>query len=377
MASGESASGDMASGDMTSEELTAPAVVAAQPMVDTPDASPFRVIQPATPEVVASGDAADSVLPAAGSVAKSEMKADDATAMDSTPDAGTEPSMEAASEAETAAAMTAENPDMSAKVPGAPTEEMLPEAASALATLISDDSLIFTNSTDRWLRLAKSFSVSQRSVLVNAPKFTATFSIGDSATVQVVDAAQFNFTPPETDNFSGIDVDFGRLLIKSLKADVATEVRFGNKAFDILFPEADLTAAVEVRYARRAGFDPFSQKNHLLLARVVAVSGEVTVVSDDNSEILETGKQWMVRGADEVKISDMPSVPAWIDGSDDSPLDASARSGLQLLLKQEQPVILSLQEATLFRKSEVAALAAQTMLFLGRGDVFLWLRWCS
>jgi hypothetical protein len=65
-------------------------------------------------------------------------------------------------------------------------------------------------------------------------------------------------------------------------------------------------------------------------------------------------------------------VPDWIDPPDpnESTLQSNARSGLLELLKGDQPLEITLREATLFRRAEVGALAGQTLLNLGRGDVY-------
>ncbi len=61
--------------------------------------------------------------------------------------------------------------------------------------------------------------------------------------------------------------------------------------------------------------------------------------------------------------------PTWVDPAE-VPLDASARTGLLELLDGSQPLKLQLREATLFRRSEVAALAARTLVGMGQSEVY-------
>ena len=252
-----------------------------------------------------------------------------------------------------------------------PAMEAGAELEPTLASLTSGTSLLFTKDGDDWKQVVKDTGLTASSVLVNAPKNRSSFSIGKKATVELVDATQIHFVDSTADGeITNIDLDFGRLLIKSIEPDVTTQVRFGGESATIQLLTADSIAAVEIRYARRPGFDAFSEKNHLRLARVVNVQGDVKVMSNDGDEDLVTGKQWMIRGSDQPKVVDVPSTPEWIDASNQSPLDASARSGLMELVKKEQPLHLSMLEATQFRKSEVAALAAQCMLYMDRADVF-------
>ena len=252
-----------------------------------------------------------------------------------------------------------------------PAMEAGSELKPTLASLTSETSLLFTKDGDNWKQVIKDTGVTTSSLLVNAPKNRSIFSIGKEATVELVDATQIHFVDPAVvGEMANIEFDFGRLLIKSNEPDVTTQVRFGDKSTTIQLLTADSVAAVEIRYARRPGFDAFSEKNHLRLARVVNVQGEVKVLSNDGDEDLVAGKQWMIRGSDQPKVVDVASPPEWIDPSNQSPLDASARSGLMELVKKEQPLHLSMQEATQFRKSEVAALAAQCMLYMDRADVF-------
>ena len=70
---------------------------------------------------------------------------------------------------------------------------------------------------------------------------------------------------------------------------------------------------------------------------------------------------------------DLEQLPDWVQPSEESDLslEATARNELlQLLSESDQPLEMALREATRFRKSEVAALAGQSLLSLGYSDVY-------
>jgi hypothetical protein len=96
------------------------------------------------------------------------------------------------------------------------------------------------------------------------------------------------------------------------------------------------------------------------------------LISEGSENTLITGQQWHREGDSQPEVDVIDSIPDWIDppGPNESVLESAARDGLLAIVDIDQPIDLSLIEATSFRRAEVGALAAQTLLYMGRADVF-------
>ncbi|TWT69075.1 hypothetical protein [Crateriforma conspicua] len=90
------------------------------------------------------------------------------------------------------------------------------------------------------------------------------------------------------------------------------------------------------------------------------------------TEQIVEGAQWLVDSAGKTKVQAPTEKPGWFTLEDESltAVQQSARDGLLALIEPENDLILELREALDFRRSEVGALAGQTLLALGQPDVF-------
>ncbi|MGB7343066.1 MAG: hypothetical protein WBD20_02540 [Pirellulaceae bacterium] len=256
----------------------------------------------------------------------------------------------------------------------------------AVAKAITDETILLAASTTdetfdsaMWAMVKKDMMISRRATLINSPKFRSTVIMNSGTVVTLVDATKVGFVAPQSDTQSnGLKIDYGRILIKSRKADLAMPLEMLGQTLELRLPSPDTTVAIEVSWLRQPGFDPFLEKNHIPIARIVAIAdpaglaGEVELTTPGGDVNLVGDQQWMVRGQDPPKVMELPELIGWaeIKEPDDSILDKSAREGLLALVAQPQPLDVSLREATGFRQSEVASLAAQLMLHLGQADVF-------
>jgi hypothetical protein len=169
-----------------------------------------------------------------------------------------------------------------------------------------------------------------------------------------------------------LHVTFGRILVSATTADAVLNARLSDEAVQLRFADIESVAAVSVKHFRAPGFDPLKPENRVPQARVLSVQGTIRLTADRTGQSLQTGQQWIKRGSTDAKVTPVESVPDWIDPPDPavSTLESGARDGLLELLKGDRPLEIALREATLFRRTEVGALAGQTLLNLGRGDVY-------
>ncbi|MEP3932947.1 hypothetical protein, partial [Rhodopirellula bahusiensis] len=180
----------------------------------------------------------------------------------------------------------------------------------------------------------------------------------------------------------------GRLLLASTQENVTATWQLGPRTIELTMPESQTVLAIEVTHFRPLGMDPRVPANRMPVYRVIAVQGSVQLKEqpsegaeaevDQNPEIvtLESGQQWQGRGKSEAVVSDVERLPNWIDPPEKADLlVASAREGLLDFVSRDgsfddKELEKELREAMAFRRVEVSALAAQTLLLIGRADVY-------
>ncbi|TWU32980.1 hypothetical protein [Novipirellula artificiosorum] len=164
----------------------------------------------------------------------------------------------------------------------------------------------------------------------------------------------------------------GRVLLEATKAGSTAEIVVDESQMSITFPSIETLVALSVAVFRAPGFDPSVPENHLTTIGVLVPQGEAEIQLAAESTSLTTGQRWIKRGIEPAVTSTAETMPDWILTPDpnDRSLESSARDALLSLMVEGQPAELSLLEATMFRRAEVGALAARTLLSLGRADVF-------
>ncbi len=176
----------------------------------------------------------------------------------------------------------------------------------------------------------------------------------------------------------------GRVLLASTKPKVTAAMILGDRQIKVALPEPQTVLAVELIHLRPPGANPLRAENRLPVYRVIAVQGTAMLQSslvgnDPNAAgakqnetfTLETGQQLQGRGVQPAAVSTVDRLPPWIDAAAKKDvLVDSAREGLMEFVSKDEPIEKSLREAMAFRRVEVAALAAETLLMLGRADVY-------
>lgn len=173
----------------------------------------------------------------------------------------------------------------------------------------------------------------------------------------------------------------GRLLLASTEPSVMANLQVGPRMVKIFMPDAQTELAIEMIHFRPAGVDPLVPENRRPIYRIIATQNGATIESQltkpDGKTIVEkaitlkTGQQWQARGDQPAMITTVGLLPEWVDDAAKKNLPIeSARKGLLDFIDPTKPIEKSLREAMAFRRIEVAALAAETLLLLGREDVY-------
>jgi hypothetical protein len=251
-----------------------------------------------------------------------------------------------------------------------PAEDAVEPARKEVAKVTSQETLLAGLVGEQWMRLTKDMMVVERLKVACAPTFRGRMETAD-ADVTMVGPAQAEWLVNDQGQVT-LSLESGRMLVTAKKAGTTLMVRLGDEAIRLSFAEAGTVAAASVKHFRAPGFDPLLPESRIPLSAVLSVQGTVKLATSETEDALDTGQQRVRRGSAAPAISPVELAPDWIDppDRDASSLEASAREGLLELLKGDQPLEIALRESTLFRRSEVGALSAQTLLVLGRGDVY-------
>lgn len=248
-----------------------------------------------------------------------------------------------------------------------PSDELGDQDGSAVATLISGDGLVVADVADQWVRLKQDAKIVPGVPLFAAPTFRDRLAI-TGGQITLVGPCELGWIPSSQDQAT-LFLIAGKLLIEAQQADLVLPLRLGQETLQLRFQEPETKVALAIDYFRAPGLDPLEPGNRIPVTSLVLVQGSLTAESKRGVEEIAAGKERIVRGVAEPAWGELDAAPGWIDPVD-SPLNASARSGLLELLDGSQPIELQLREATLFRRSEVAALAGRTLLGMGQADVY-------
>ncbi len=257
-----------------------------------------------------------------------------------------------------------------------PAGELQQVSAPEIATIDSDKTIVATNKgvgdkTSKWVRLKKGMTVVPGFPIVCPPTFRATMTSISGFEVTLVGPAKATWVA-DNDGVPVLVVESGRILVKSNRPQGRLDLGLGGELLTLTFSDIESVAAASIKHFRSPGLDPLEPANRMELCGVLCVQGTVELQSDVGKQDLTTGQQWVKRGDSEPKVSPVDAVPDWIAAPDPMviSLEAGAREGLIELIGTDQPLEISLREATMFRRSEVASLAAQTLLHLDQGDVY-------
>ena len=277
--------------------------------------------------------------------------------------------------------------DLEKKIPTQlPREEEIikPTEQKVVAMVDGADQLILTlRGNGEWKHLGEMGEVKLEDPIVCAPKFRARMQLlsdeaESSFDVTMVGPVGVRWLPVSYEDqpqpISGLEIHYGNLLVTSKQASVIIPLKLGDSPLDVTFEEEETVVAAIVRNSRRPGDDPFDPANRVQLIGLLCVQGAIEVDYKDEQYTVTKGNRWLKRNLQaDPEVTPVATMPSWVhplrDGEESS-LDTSAREYLLKLTNNEKPIEVALREVCLFRRSEVVALAAQSLLLLGQADVF-------
>lgn len=264
--------------------------------------------------------------------------------------------------------------------PDLPAVSEVPDIGDAVAgeepiMITSENTLLLVRDpeSDVWVVGDHDDVVQPGSELICPPLYRNRLSIHEEVELTMVGPARV--TLQQAPNVTAeLVLDYGRFLLMGVgEQQRQVSVRFQDTDSVLTLPSAESVAAIEVLAVRPPGMDPENASATQHFVRVLAAQGVPQWRSGNRPEVtLETGQLLTLARGNQISLSDASSIPSWLDEPAEAvaSIESSARDGLLALVQGDEAIELSLREAMDFRRAEVGALAAQTLLLLARHDVY-------
>ncbi|MGB0595468.1 MAG: hypothetical protein ACPGLY_02065 [Rubripirellula sp.] len=249
-----------------------------------------------------------------------------------------------------------------------PSEDAVEPTMIDVATLNTESSLVAAKIGETWKHLKKEDVIRSGMPLLVAPSFRAEL-VTSNAILAMQGPAKAAWDVVDPDQ-PVLHFETGNLIIQSTSTNKRVHLQLNTQPVAIRLADDQTILALSVRHDRAAGLDPLETNNRRTLLTIQTLQGEAEITYENVPTTLIAGQQWSKRGSKEPQVTDSESEPQWLDPENDDPLLQAAREGLLGLIEDAEPLEIELREARLFRRLEVGALAAETLLILGYGDVY-------
>lgn len=265
-------------------------------------------------------------------------------------------------------------PPVAAEVP-LPSSPIDARAGVDPIMITSEESLLLIREPDSetWMLGKQGDIVQPGSELICPPLYRDRMSIHGEAEITLIGPARAVLRP-SAEMAAELVLDYGRFLVAGVGEEQRQiSILFEETNSTLTLPAAGHIAAIEVRALRPPGMNPEDASATQRFVQVWAAEGMPQWRSGNRPEVtLETGQLLTLGSGNLVSLTDARSTPAWVAEPVEAvgSIESSARKGLLELVRSNEAIELSLREAMDFRRAEVGAIAAQTLLLLGRHDVY-------
>lgn len=249
------------------------------------------------------------------------------------------------------------------------------DEANVVGTIDSQQALVLarpvsaSDDDPTWTRLSTGAAVTDQSILIAPPTCRSDLATTARVVVTLVGPARVRWHGSEQAE-PVLELMSGRILLTPTETDAGISLQIAGQPTRIDFLDVANVVAVEVSSERPPGLDPFNPLHRVTIRSILSVQGTVSV---NGEAALETGQLWLQHDDRPAEIETLETLPSWTQPADPAgrSLEAGAREELlRLLAASEQSLEMTLREATHHRKAEVGALAGQTLLAMGYGDVY-------
>lgn len=284
----------------------------------------------------------------------------------------TEPAVPADAASGSPAPQPVDTAAMDPAVAPMPTTEPPPAVdATPAGTLDSSDTILLNRVATGWQRVTKEAPVVAGTALVNLPTFRSRILLADGVGITSVGEAEFSFEPGENAALT-TTLNYGRFILETSTPDATIELNLRGRQAMVHLPTVDSRAAIHVTTFRAPGADPTLATSIQPIVAVHVLGGSVGWTMESSKEVpLGARVRWSQVGT-AAATTDLPDPPAWTVTPEANAvsIESLSRKGLLELIDDTKTIEISLREAVGFRRAEVAALAARSLLTLGVPDIY-------
>lgn len=376
LAVAESASADLADGTASTRGAPGPDAADASGIdagdrldkQDTDPSGPVAVADASLAEVDADAGLGDSLEATSPGESDVPVVPGDSPAMVASEAGNAEPAPMPAATPLLPPAVAGTASDQRAEDASAPVEPLDPVLVTSDGSLL----LIRDAGVEDWFLGRQGDVVDPNGELICPPLYRDRLSLHGRADLTMVGPARLELSAL-TGAVTDLRLKYGRFLIAGSEEPTQLTIHFGEMSSQLSLPSADSGVAIEVLALRPPGANPEDPAVTRSVVQVLAVGGEPRWRSGNRPEItLDVGQLLRLAEGYQVSLDEVGSIPVWLDEPRDAAdsLPEFARRGLLDYVRGNESIELSLREAMDHRRAEVGALAARTMLLLGRHDVY-------
>lgn len=264
-----------------------------------------------------------------------------------------------------------DSPETEAADPQA--DSLLPQSETALADLgvvgNSEWLLARAADTDPWQSLPPETVLDERTLLAIPPSFRSRIMRPEAWEAEFLGPALARLRAGR-DHETQLELQRGRVVVTAEGDAVALEVADLEGDFLVQFHQAGQAVAIDVFPFRAPGTDPLNPENRMFVTQLQVLVGPIHLHSSEQPIELQTGQSYMRVGGGSFQEFTETTPWQWLDGRSESAIEREAKENLLSLISAEEPILLGLQQASQFRRVEVAALAVQTLALLGNTKPF-------
>ena len=280
-----------------------------------------------------------------------------------TPDTSTEPTTEPTVEP----AEPSVDPAESSTSTTPPTD---PDPKPLLAKCDSKDSILLQPAASGWKRVKTGDLIDVSQPILTLPSYRSHVLLSNGVAIAVVGPAEFEISSERNQ----IRLGYGQFVFKpTAAAGAVAQLSIDDHQATLQFPNDNASAAVQVTSFRPPGSDPTLETSRQRAIAILALSDKVEWSIDGGPSMsLAAPVRWSQIG-DAAPVSDIVDEPAaWIatPPANEVSIGAMARNGLLELAVPTKKIELMLRESVGYRRAEVAALGARSLLMLGASDTY-------
>jgi hypothetical protein len=263
-----------------------------------------------------------------------------------------------------------------APLPGiGPSNSPRPEDKAKVGRFMSDGQdvlLKFDVNTVSWRRVLPEEFIIGHQRLLALPSYrprVAVLNVG--ATLELINGTRIELLPDDSREAPGVDIDFGRVVIKPLvQAGARLRVVAGSHTGTVTLTTVESIAGLEVTRVHEPGTDPKKVLSHALTKLYVARGGAVWEEGENKPPVRLTAPAvLMLDGApSDTSPGAERDPPKWITTNTVNELDQRAALSVSQALPDNRAVGLGLMELTEARQKEIRWLAARCLGYLGQFD---------